>query len=117
MCPAWSDKVDFGWTDNVGRYSIRTNSLSVDSGLYSTLSQTSSGVPISAAKRCHLPLTFTNRSLGSDCTNTRLCNKESDLGKFDDFQYLPYVEYLQDRKYSQGGKYRSSSVRFRFGKH
>lgn len=20
MCPAWSDKVDFGWTDNVGRY-------------------------------------------------------------------------------------------------
>ena len=22
MCPAWSDKVDFGWTDNVGRYNI-----------------------------------------------------------------------------------------------
>ena len=28
MCPAWSDKVDFGWTDNVGRY------MSADSGYW-----------------------------------------------------------------------------------
>ena len=22
MCPAWPDNVDFGWTDNVGRYNL-----------------------------------------------------------------------------------------------
>ena len=81
MCPAWSDKVDFGWTDNVGRYtrdampdggvlrvrtrSVRSGNKLVSSENYVELSiqDTGSGIPGEAIPNIFEPF-FTTKDTG-----------------------------------------------------